>query len=200
MSKLNNLLVQILILASIIILFSFFKKINKNEAVYVKSDLNNKKYFVQNNDEKYNCAYILSIIDIKITTLKKYLSENIDKYPDFAIYIKQFCSRVNRLVLYENKSGSKYTSYTINKGEEMVLCLRSKTTGNLHDVNLITYVVLHELSHIACPELNHTNLFKRIFKFFIEIVVKINIYKNINYAEEPMEYCGMTINENLVKN
>jgi len=199
MSNSNNLLKQILILISIIILFCYFRNINQNEATYVKSDLNKKEYFVQNNDDKNDAAYILSVIDIKITILKKYLKNNITKYPDYKVYIEQLCSRANNLVLYENKPGSKYTSYTINKGEEMFICLRSKN-GKLHDINLITYVVLHELAHVACPELDHTELFKHIFKFFIETAVQIDIYKNVNYKIDPVDYCGMIINENLVKN
>lgn len=195
----NNLLNQIIILISIIVLFCLFRGVNQNEAIYVKSKLNQKEYFVQNTPDKEDSAHILSVIDVKITTLKKHLQENIGKYPEYKIYINQFVTKSKNLILYESKPGSKYTSYTINKGEEMVICLRSKN-GKLHDINIITYVVLHELSHIACPEIDHTELFKRIFKFFIETAVTLGIYENINYNINPADYCGMVIRENLVKN
>ena len=190
---------QLVFLLCIIIIIYLFTKINNPEGIYIKSDLNNKKYFVQYNDDKYEAAYILSIIDEKINDLKDYFVKNIDKHNDQKIYIEQFCSRINKLTLHENSLESKYTSYTVNKGEEIALCLRSKNNsyGNLHDINLITYVTLHELSHIACPELDHTELFKKIFTFFIEIASNIGIYKNINYQIDPKEYCGMIINENL---
>lgn len=195
----NNLLSQIVILICIVILFCLFRGVNQNEAVYVKSKLNQKEYFVQNTPDQYEAAYILSTIDMKIDTLKKHLKDNINSYPEYGPYIEQFITKSKNLVLYESKAGSKYTSYTINKGEEMILCLRFKD-GKLHDLNIITYVVLHELSHIACPEIDHTELFKRIFKFFIETAVMIGIYENVNYSINPTDYCGMVIRENLVKN
>ena len=105
--------------------------------------------------------------------------------------------------MYENPPDGKYTSFTVNKGDEIALCLRSKKTGNLHDINLITYVVLHELSHVACPEEHaadpHTELFTKIFVFIIGVADKIGIYRITDYQMNPVEYCGMPINETLVR-
>ena len=81
----------------------------------------------------------------------------------------------------------------------MALCLRSIKTKDLHDINLITYVVIHELSHIACPQENHTPLFKEIFKFFLVVSSNLGIYKITDYQQFPREYCGMPINESLIK-
>lgn len=194
----STVLTQIFILVCIICIIGLFSRMHEREATYVKSDFDGKEYFVQNTDGREDAAHLLGMVNVKITILKNYLKENKAKYPEFEDYINQLYSHTNNLVLYENKPGSKYTSYTINKGEEMALCLRSKN-GTLHDINLITYVVLHELAHIACPEIDHTELFKKIFKFFIEVAVQINIYTNVNYKLDPVEYCGMIINENLVK-
>jgi hypothetical protein len=199
MDKWDKFLTQLSILVVVAIVLYIFTQTYRTEANYVKSNLNNKEYFVQNLDNKENAANLLSIVDNNITIFKTYLSQNADKYPEYKPYIKQFTTRVTHLVLYENKPGSKYTSFTVNKGEEMALCLRSKN-GQLHDINLIMYVVLHEMSHIACPEVDHTELFKKIFKFFIIVAVQLNIYQNVNYQLDPVEYCGMVINENLVKN
>ena len=143
---------------------------------------------------------MLSIIHERIFILKDYLEKNIDKYPDFEEYIKQFCSKINGMVLQENAPNGKYTSYTVNKGDEIALCLRSKKNGKLHDLNLVMYVVIHELAHVACPEIDHTELFKKIFIFLLQIAIMLKIYKRENYQISPHEYCGLTINENLLKN
>lgn len=197
----NNVLTQLFILVCILIIINAVvrMKINKTESVYVKSELNGKEYFVQNMPDKDEAAYILSVIDEKINIMKRYFAANVDRYPKYRKYIEQFLTKTNNLLLYENAIDSAYTSYTVNKGEETVLCLRSNHNGNLHDINLITYVTLHEMAHIACPELDHTDLFKDIFKFFITTAVNLGIYKNINYQIDPKEYCGLIINENLVK-
>lgn len=194
----RNVLNVIAIMMSFIVFFIIYKKINENNGIPVRSDMNKKEYFVQDIPDKNSAANLLSIVDTKIIILKTYLKENINHYPKYAKYIKQLCDKSHNLVLQENNIDSKYTSYTINKGEEMVLCLRSKKNKkNLHDENLVTYVVIHELAHISCPEINHTELFKEIFKFLLETSIAIGIYKHEDYKTRPVEYCGMTINENI---
>nr|WBF70691.1 hypothetical protein [Megavirus caiporensis] len=189
---------QLIIIAIIIGLVYFIGKSSKTEAIYTKSSLNNKEYLVQNLENKDEAAYMLSIIDKRIFYLRDYLKENINKYPEYQSYIQQFCDRINNIVLFENPPNGKYTSYTVNKGDEIALCLRSKHTKELHDMNLIMYVVIHELAHVACPEIDHTELFKKIFIFLLKISIDINIYEKNNYEENPVEYCGLTINENLL--
>lgn len=194
-----DITIQLLIITIIIIIIYFLGKASKTEAFYVVSSLNNKEYLVQNLEGKEEASYILSIIHNRIFIMRDYLKNNADTYKDFKPYIEQFVNRISNVSLYENPPDGSYTSYTVNKGDEIALCLRSKNTKELHDLNLIMYVVLHELSHVACPELDHTELFKKIFTFFLEIAIKLNIYKKVDYSIDPHEYCGMTINENLLK-
>ena len=141
---------------------------------------------------------ILTTINDRIRMLCSYLEEHMDEYPKFKPYIIVLCKKMDKLVLKETPYNEKHTSYTINKGE-ISLCLRSKDSGQFHDINLIMYVVLHELSHVICPEKDHTQLFKQIFVFLLERAINLGIYQKINYQKTPHEYCGMTIRENLVK-
>ena len=184
-------------LAAIIIYI--FYSISKTEATYVKSPLDNKEYLVQNLDNKEEAAHMLSIINQRIHILNNYLQNHAKDYPKYTEYIEQFGKRIKGFVLQENAPTGKYTSYTVNKGDEIALCLRSKKTGKLHNINLIMYVVLHELSDVACPVMDHTALFKKIFIFFIKIAIFLRIYKQEDYQSDPIEYCGLTINENLLK-
>jgi hypothetical protein len=98
----------------------------------------------------------------------------------------------------ETANDEKYTSYTVNKGEKIVFCLRSKVLNDIHDMNTLMYVVIHELGHVGCPEFGHTPLFREIFKFLLEQSIIINIYNPIDYRKYPKNYCGMTINEYLL--
>lgn len=195
----KNIILQILIVILFIILLYYFNKISKSEAVYVKSRLDNREYLVQNLEDKEEATYMLSVIYKRIFILRDYFKENIDKYPEYKPYLKQFCERIKNLVLMENAPDGRYTSYTVNKGDEIALCLRSRKTGKLHDINLIMYVVIHELAHVACPEIDHTELFKKIFIFLLKISIELKIYKKVDYQIDPHEYCGLTINENLLR-
>jgi hypothetical protein len=98
----------------------------------------------------------------------------------------------------ETPKDEKFTSYTINKGEKIVFCLRSKVLHNIHDMNTLQYVSIHELSHVSCPEYGHTPLFKEIFKFLLVQANKIGVYKIQDYRRNSVDYCGMTINEYLL--
>ena len=60
------------------------------------------------------------------------------------------------------------------------------------------YVALHEISHIACPEIGHTPLFKNIFAFFTNKANDLNLYQIVDYAEQPVEYCGMILSSSIV--
>ncbi len=88
------------------------------------------------------------------------------------------------------------TSYTINKGKRMYLCCRSKKFPfDLTDLNTLTFVALHELSHIGNYDgWGHTEDFWSVFKFVLQNAVYINIYDPIDYKEYPQYYCGIHIN------
>ncbi len=195
----QTIIVTILLIILIVSIYYIFIKISKSEAVYVKSQLNNKEYLVQNLEDKDEASYMLSIIHQRIFLLKDHLQKNIKNYPDYEPYIKQFCDRIVDLTLIENPPDGKYTSFTVNKGEEIALCLRSVKSKQLHDLNLIMYVVIHELAHVACPETDHTPLFKKIFIFLLKVSITIKIYNPDNYQDHPQSYCGIVINENLLK-
>lgn len=195
----KNTYLQIILFILFVIIIYYLNKLSKPEAVYLKSALNNREYLVQNLENKEEATYILSIIHQRIFILRDYFHKNMDKFPEYRNYIVQFYNRIGNLILQETPLDGNYTSYTVNKGDEIALCLRSKKTGELHDLNLVMYVVLHELAHVACPEVDHTDLFKKIFIFFLENAIAIKIYKKVDYQINPHEYCGLVIKENLLK-
>lgn len=184
-----------------IVIITFFYLVDRRkpstEAVYVKSDLDDKDYLVRNLEDKEEAAYMLSLIKKRVNMLKEHL--NIKRTPEFIEYINQFDRRIENFVLTENAPDGTYTSYTVNKGDEIALCLRSRKDGKLHDINLVMYVVLHELAHVACPEIDHTPLFKKIFIYFLKEAEDIGIYVHTKYDISPQEYCGITISENLLE-
>jgi hypothetical protein len=195
MNSTAGIIIAISALACIYII----KELSKPEVTYEKARDSGREYLVQNFDDKVNASEMLDVINNRIKYLVTYLKNNIDKYPEYAPYITRLVNGTEHTKLTENTPNGKYTSYTLNKGEEIALCLRYKETGQLHDINLVMYVVLHELSHIACPELNHTPLFKKIFIFLLKIAFMLKIYRCVDYRRYPEPYCnGMIINESLV--
>ncbi len=147
--------------------------------------------------EKQN---IFSIIIENMLKLKEHLVKNIDQFEEYKEYIEQLNENftTEKTTIYETEPESSLTSYSVNKGRELSICLRSKKTNQLHDINLLMYVVIHEMAHMGCPEIGHGNLFKKIFKFFIEESIKIDIYKYTDYGNNPVEYCGMNLSSSII--
>jgi len=190
---------ETILIAFIVIIIYLFLFHNKKNIILIEGRDKNK-YLVYNDSNKNNSAILLSDITTNMFKLKDYLYANIDKYPDFTEYIKQLNRNLNkdRTLIYENDPNSKLTSFSVNKGEEIAFCLKSKKTGKIHDTNLIMYVALHEMAHVACPEVGHGDLFKKIFKFLTDIAIEQNIYVLDNYETKPVEYCGMVLSSNIV--
>jgi hypothetical protein len=188
---------QILLLILIVIVVFLFTKMGRNEVLMVESLIDNNDYLVNNVEDRQQVADLLASVRTNLFKLKDYLIKNVDKYDDYVEYINLLDSRLTNVIIKENTEDNNYTSYSINKGEEIVFCVRSKINKEIHDINLVMYVALHEISHVACPEVGHTELFKKIFKFFLEIGMEIGIYKYVDYSQNAKEYCGIYINERI---
>jgi hypothetical protein len=87
----------------------------------------------------------------------------------------------------------------VNKGEQIVFCLRSKRSRNkLHDLNLLMYVAIHECAHVACPSFGHGAEFKKVFAFLTKVAIEIGIYQKIDFNNKPVEYCGLVITDSII--
>jgi hypothetical protein len=92
------------------------------------------------------------------------------------------------------------TSYTEEK-RTLVLCLRHKTPNadgiyELHDINTMMFVVLHELTHMANKYWQHKPDFWILFKFFLVNAAESGVYNPVDYGRHPINYCGLDLTYN----
>lgn len=192
------------ILISIIIIFIYILYIIKKNRLTLVEANNNNKYMVYNDENKIESANLLATLVDKMYKLRNNLINNKNKeyeeYKEYKEYIDLLEENFNneRTYIYENIPDSNLTSFTINKGEELGFCLKSKITGNFHDINLLMYVAIHEMSHVACPEIGHNDLFKKIFMFFTTEAIKMGLYTKVDYQINNVEYCGMILSSSIV--
>jgi hypothetical protein len=104
----------------------------------------------------------------------------------------------DRIVENSPLDPSKDTSYTIDKGRVLALCLRNRGRdgagpGALHDDGVLTFVLLHEMAHIASDEVGHPPGFWRTFKWLLLEAEAAGLYWSPDYAREPLVYCGLRI-------
>ena len=78
-------------------------------------------------------------------------------------------------------------SYTINKNK-VYLCLKDEK-GQYYGINLLIYVLAHELAHVICDEIGHTPKFHDIFD---QILIEMQNEKLYDGTEEvDPSYCEM---------
>jgi predicted metal-dependent hydrolase len=155
---------------------------------------------VYNDENKVESANLLAMLVDRMYKLRNNLINNKKKYQEYEQYIDLLEKNFNneRTYIYENIPDSDLTSFTINKGEELGFCLKSKITGKFHNINLLMYVAIHEMAHMACPETGHGDLFKKIFLFLTEKAIDMGLYTKINYEINNVEYCGMILSSSIV--
>lgn len=188
-----------IIITILIIIIYIFLILNNNNIIYIKSNVANFTV-IKDNISQHKLILLEEIIS-NMYKLKNYLRTNIDKFPEYKEYILLLDNNFNknRTQIYEtNINDNNITSFSVNKGEELSICLKSKKTGDLHNINLLMYVVIHEMAHFACPEIGHGPLFQKIFKKFLEEAINIGIYKYENYSKYPQEYCGINLNSSII--
>ncbi len=199
LTNINNNMKFIELFILLIIVYILFVYWNKSpgEVTYTKSNLDNREYLVRNLDDKQQAADNLAYMRQNLIKLVAYLNK---KYPTDK-NIARLIRRFNPDVISEGSSDAKYTSYTLNKGEKVVFCLRSRNqTDVLHDRNTLMFVSIHEMGHIMSKSKNHTDEFKDNFAFLLENAVELGIYSPQNFNRNPQEYCGISITDTPLNN
>jgi predicted metal-dependent hydrolase len=189
-----------LLLFTLIIFIYALTSINRNKLTIVEGADDNIKVMVYNNRNKREAAKLLEEVIKRMLKLRNNLEKEKAKYPEYEEYIillvDNFTSE--RTSIYETDPKSDLTSYSVNKGEEISFCLKSKKNGSFHKINLLMYVAIHEMAHIACPEIGHGELFKKIFRFLILRAIELGLYLKDDYSANPVEYCGMVLSSSIV--
>jgi hypothetical protein len=157
------------------------------------SDVDGKKYCVRERAKLTLAADRLATVNQKMDKLVQHCKET---YPNRE-NVKRLVAGYNPKQIYETLPTSEYTAYSQNKGEKLAFCLNTeKEGGNLIDPNTLTFVALHELSHIANKSIGHNDEFWDNFRFILGEANKIGIYTPVDYKKKPARYCGMNITDN----
>ena len=171
--------------------------------IYYESDTFNLKCIIATKDGNKYCvrerakineaANLLATVTANCKRMVIYMK---DKHPSDERVIR-LVEGFNPTKISETLPTSELTAYSENKGEKIAFCLNTTKQGSdLIDINTLTFVALHELSHIMTSSIGHKQEFWQNFKFLLENAKAANIYNPIDYKKNPTEYCGMTLNDN----
>lgn len=194
-------LIKPLITISFILFFLIFYYYIYDGTISQLSKINGKEYFVKNDSNKQIKAELLADLHSKLDTIISSLKKESQNSENIRRLINNWDKGIT---IKETGNMEADAAYVINK-QYMSICLKDFVkTINLENLNLLTYVGIHELAHIMSNEIGHGDEFKSNFKFLLDYSKKINykdpilnktilLYIPLNTINTPNNYCGVSI-------
>ena len=182
----KELTILMLVLISVFVYVNFIKK--NLYLDLVESDINKKKYYVRKLPDAKEAANRLAQLTTDLNQLIQHIQHKDRDGTDNLV------SKFNSDIITENIPGSTYVAYSVNKGDELSICIREKETDKFIEHNTILFVAIHELSHIMTDSTGHTPEFWGNMKYLLENAIEIGVYNYVDYSKQPIIYCGQEIN------
>lgn len=175
-------------------IYVYFEGSNDFLLKCIVSDVDGNKYCVRERSKLNQASDLLA----KVTENCKKLVEHMHKKFSDKDNVKRLVANFRPTKISETLPTSSYTAYSENKGEKIAFCLNKKKEDNeaLIDEHTLTFVAIHELSHVMTKEIGHGSTFWANFKFLLEEAKNAGIHEPIDYKKKPQKYCGMTVKDN----
>ncbi len=161
----------------------------------VVSSIDGNKYCVRERAKVQEAADLLASVTNKCKDLVEYM---VQKHPDDErTHLLQNGFNPQRVM--ETLPTSSFTAYSENKGEKIAFCLspqKKNGESTLIDEHTLTFVAIHELSHVCTKSIGHKSEFWENFKFLLENAKEAGIHEPKDYNKTPQRYCSMDINDN----
>jgi hypothetical protein len=152
--------------------------------------------------DKIYAANRLSLLHEFIINYLRYVKKKFiinDNGHNKKLFFTRVLQNYNPDNIFENnpKPGEE-TSFVANKGELFGICLRKKeeNSGQIHDMSILKFVMLHELTHLGCISYGHDAEFWTSFKMVLTEAVNSGLYTPIDYYTNPINYCGLNVTSN----
>lgn len=187
-----------MLLIAVLLCLGYKKFLDRTKQVY-DNELQ-EAFFVQNNKQEpewvgQEVAKRLGIIAKRADKLIQYMEKN--NLPNAQVsqrLAKRWKKiRSNPRGLRETSAFEKPAAYTVNKSEQLRICIRNPKTKQIEDLNTAMFVLLHELAHIMSTSYGHFQEFKTNFAYITHVAVQLGLYQYINYSESPTQYCNTNI-------
>ena len=168
---------------------------NQFPLVEVRSQIDNKVYKVRDMSDKQEAANLLAKIRIKMGNFMAYLERRFQDKPQIQRLVQNFQANPERLL--EATPDADHTSYSVNKGEKVHLCLRQREGNNesLVNENVMMFVAIHEMAHMITASIGHGPDFWNNFGFLLREAEQQGIYKHQDFRSHPVSYCGVSITD-----
>ena len=189
----QNILFYVLVGFVLLICLKIYYESDAFQLKCVIASKDGNRYCVRDRTKLEPAANLLASVTQSCKELVQYMGK---KLPDDE-RVKRLVNGFNPQKIMETLPTSELTAYSENKGEKIAFCLnKNKVDDDLIDLNTLTFVAIHELSHIMTKSIGHKQEFWENFKFLLTNAKEAGIYSPVDYKKKPKEYCGITINDN----
>lgn len=163
--------------------------------VDVTSTVDNRTYRVRDMSDKQEAADLLARVRAKISRLYGIVKDKFPDKPQVKQWVRNFVPDPSRFL--EATPDAEHTSYSVNKGEKIHLCLRQREGNNekLVDENVMVFVAIHEMAHAVTSSIGHGPDFWNNFAWLLKQAESNAIYKYQDFKSHPVSYCGIHITD-----
>jgi hypothetical protein len=163
--------------------------------VQVKSTVDGKLYRVRDMRDKQQAADLLAKVRLRMKKLYAHLASTFPDKPQVKRLLQRFEANPERLL--EATPDAEHTSYSVNKGESVHLCLRQRQGAdeNLVNENVMVFVSLHEMAHMITDSVGHEPEFWNNFGWLLKQAENLGVYQYQDFKAHPVRYCGTNITD-----
>ena len=200
----KNIKTPILILLGIISVIVFYKYVYDGTD-YIKSSIDGKAYRVRSSKGKEEKADLLAIMNTKLNLIVNSLKNS--KHSTNGNIQRLVQNWEKGVSIKEIGKMETDAAYVINK-QYMSFCLPENTAKTIDNLNLMTYVGIHELAHIMSNETGHGDEFIQNFEFLLNYAKtleyndpifkeKMPVYIQLNKLNTADNYCGVSLTNSI---
>lgn len=163
--------------------------------VEVKSRVDGKTYKVRDMADKQEAADLLAKVRIRLGRLCDQLVAKYPTKPQVQRMQQNFKADPDRFL--EATPDAKHTSYSVNKGETIHLCLRQRNgpDESLVSEDVMMFVGIHELAHTITKSIGHEPEFWNNFGWLLREAEALGLYEHQDFKAHPVAYCGVSITD-----
>lgn len=163
--------------------------------VKVRSNFDGRVYMVRDLPDKQAAADLLSKVRLRLEQLCEVVQRKFPDKPQVKRMLANFRADPDRFL--EATPDAKHTSYNVNKGETIHLCLRQRNGADesLVNENVMIFVGIHELAHTITRSVGHEPEFWNNFGWLLREAEAAGLYTHTDFRAQPVAYCGVSITD-----
>lgn len=167
----------------------------KYPLVPIRSSIDGRTYKVRDLPDKQEAANLLAKVRIRLEKLCAVLEKKFPDKPQVYRMTQNFRADPDRFL--EATPDAQHTSYSVNKGESIHLCLRQRqgTDESLVDENVMIFVGIHEMAHTITQSIGHEPEFWNNFGWLLKEAEGSGLYQYTDFRAHPVTYCGVSITD-----